>query len=165
MLRSTRRIIAEGELAEITSALVQRQHLVKKCLALLCAGLSNFSIFEDETNAFDSATTIGSGNIELNDAVRAIFNRSGKEFAAGEISFAVAIDEYAVFDRECQVSAIAFDMYPLVTNKPVYQTLLLCGKLFPASNGVGVVEETHIEDKRFKICERHARVLRIAMVG
>src|SRR5579883_2749753 len=52
-------------------------------------------------------------------------------------------------------------MHALAANKPVHQTLLFSRDGLPARDGIGVVEETDIEDKLLEIAQGHLRVLRV----
>src|SRR5438094_300384 len=91
-------VVAEGEFAEVTSTVVDVEHVQEVVLTLAGTGFVNFTFAENEADAFNGAAIVGGGDVELDDAVGTVFNGTGEKFAAGEVAFAVAVDEGAVGD-------------------------------------------------------------------
>src|SRR6266849_503148 len=146
-------IITEGELAQKARARVQFQHLLQEGLPLSRACFYHLALAEHQSYSLDGVSLVGCRDVKGNHPVGAVLNRAGEEFAAGEVAFAVAIDEDAVFDGERQVCASAFNMNVAAPFQPIDKALLLRGDFLPARYGIGVVQEAGIEDKFFKFAQ------------
>src|SRR6266851_4153730 len=105
------RIISEGEFAEVARSRVDFKHVLQVHLPDARTGLDYLAIAEDQAHSLDGAAIERGRNIECNDAIRTLLQRTREEFAAGEIAFAVAVDEDTVFDGQCQVRPIPLDAY------------------------------------------------------
>src|SRR6266487_2732948 len=83
-------VVAEGELTEIASTVVNVEHMQKVVLTMAGTGFDDFAFAEDEPHAFDSASIIGGGYVELNNAIGTVFEGACEEFATGEVTLAIA---------------------------------------------------------------------------
>src|SRR5260370_404004 len=97
------RIISEGEFAEIARSRVDFKHVLQVHLPDARTGLDYLAVAEVQAHSLDGATIERGRNIESNNAIRALLQRTREEFAAGAISFPVTVDEDAVFNGQCQV--------------------------------------------------------------
>src|SRR6266852_9008037 len=119
------RIVSKGEFAEIARSRVDLKHVLQVRLPDARTGLDYLAVAEDQAHSLYGATIERGRNVECNDAIRTLLQRTREEFAAGEIALAVAVDEDAFFDGQCQIRPIALDAYLLVAGQPIDQALLL----------------------------------------
>src|SRR5947209_5111343 len=159
------RIIAKSEFTEIACASIHIQHMLKVCLSLASTCLDYFPCMEYQAHPFNCATIMRCWDIKLNHTISTILHWPGKELAAGKVAFPIAVDKRAILYRERQVCPISLDTHSLLPNKPIHQPLLLYRQVFPASNGIFIIEETHIDDKFFKVVQGHFSILRVSSGG
>src|SRR5262245_11962249 len=119
------RVVSEGKFAEVARSRVDLKHVLQVHPPSARTGLDYLAVAENQAHSLDGATIERGWNVECNDAIRTLFQWTCEEFAAGEIAFAIAVDEDTVFDGQRQVRPIALDAYLLVACQPINQALLL----------------------------------------
>src|SRR5258708_30998933 len=105
------RVIAKGELAEVTRTVIHLKHLLQIWLTLTSAGLDHLALVEDQAHALNRAAKVRRWHVKLNHALGTVLNRAGEKFAAGKVVLAVAIDKNAIRDRELQIGVGTQDMH------------------------------------------------------
>src|SRR5579885_117736 len=158
-------IVPKGKLTKIACPRVDLQHLLQKNLSLPCAGLDNPAIAEHQAHPLDTMPLKGRWNIKLDNAIRALFNRPGKKFAAWEVALATAMSTLPPVNSTLHFGAYAQNTHAPVPGQPIHIALLLHRNLSPALNRLWIIQETNIEDKFFKLAQRHLGVLRISRRG
>src|SRR5260370_38794331 len=113
------RVVSEGEFAEIARSRVDFKHVLQVRVPNARTGLDYLAVAEDQAHSLDGATIERGRNIESNNAIRALLQRTREEFAAGEIAFPVTVDEDAVFAGQCKVRPISPDAAVFESDQPI----------------------------------------------
>ena len=104
------RVAAQAELAQSAGALVRREHLLQKLLALLGARLDDLARAEDEPCADDVVAEVDGRELGVRDhALGAVLERAVEDLSVRHVAEAGGDDTFAAFDPDREVRALARD--------------------------------------------------------
>ena len=100
---------AKRKFADVTRAGVGIENFVQP-LGVARSGFDDLAVLEFEPDVFKPNARINRRRVELNHAVHRVFDRTGKDFAVGDVSQADARLSADAFDAEREVSAGSLEL-------------------------------------------------------
>src|SRR5262249_40506807 len=98
------RIETERKFADVTGASIGVQNFVQAA-GVVGGGLDDFAVFEFETDVFKFRPGVKRGGVVLNVALHGIFHRTRKDFAVGNIAFALGKKRANAFNAKTKIGA------------------------------------------------------------